>query len=204
VAAVQLVSGAAGERAGLVLDVERTQLRSPVFGIAGFKNAGKTTLVVELLQEFRARGLRVATIKHAHHAFDIDHPGKDSYLHREAGACEVLIASDRRVAHIQELDEGGEPPLSELLARLGPVDLVLVEGFKRGPHPKLEVRRGPGTEEMLALGDPTVCAIVSDEPQAGAPVPVLPRSDVAGIADFVLARIHGGSEYARMNSPPQG
>jgi molybdopterin-guanine dinucleotide biosynthesis protein MobB len=157
-----------------------------VFGIAGFKNAGKTTLVVDLVREFTARGLRVGTLKHAHHAFDIDHPGKDSYLHREAGAREVIVASARRFAHIRELDEGAEPPLDELLARLGLLDLVLVEGYKRGGHPKLEVRRAPQDEPLLALADPSVRAIVSDDPQPGAPVPVLPRGDVPAIADFIL------------------
>lgn len=163
---------------------------NPVFGVAGFKNAGKTTLVVDLVREFTARGLRVGTVKHAHHAFDIDHPGKDSYLHREAGAQEVIVASARRIAHIRELDHdadpGAGPPLDLLLARLGPLDLVLVEGYKRGGHPKLEVRRAPQDEPLLALTDPSVRLIVSDDPQPGAPVPVLPRSDVPAIADFIL------------------
>lgn len=159
---------------------------NPVFGIAGFKNAGKTTLVVELVREFTARGLRVGTIKHAHHAFDIDHPGKDSYLHREAGAREVIVASARRVAHIRELDDGAEPSLAELLVRLGPLDLVLVEGYKRGGHPKLEIRRAPQDEPLLALADPSIRAVVSDDPQPPLPVPVLPRSDVPAIADFIL------------------
>jgi molybdopterin-guanine dinucleotide biosynthesis protein MobB len=159
---------------------------NPVFGIAGFKNAGKTTLVVEIVRELTARGLRVGTVKHAHHAFDIDHPGKDSYLHREAGAREVIVASARRLAHIRELEDGAEPALDELLARLGPLDLVLVEGYKRGGHPKLEIRRGPQAEPLLALTDASVRAIVSDDPQPGAPVPVLPRGDVPAIADFVL------------------
>ena len=162
---------------------------NPVFGIAGFKNAGKTTLVVELVREFTARGLRVGTIKHAHHAFDIDHPGKDSYLHREAGAREVIVASARRVAHIRERDEAGEPALEELLARLGPLDLVLVEGYKHGSHPKLEIRRAPQDEPLLALDDESVRAIVSDDPQPGAPVPVLPRSDVPAIVEFILREL---------------
>jgi molybdopterin-guanine dinucleotide biosynthesis protein MobB len=157
-----------------------------VFGIAGFKNAGKTTLVADLLREFTVRGLRVATIKHAHHAFDIDHPGKDSFVHRAAGAREVIVASTQRWAHIKELDGGPEPALGELLAHLGDVDLVLVEGYKHGSHPRVEVRR-PGLDHpSLAGTDPNVLAIVADESVADAPVPVLNRGDVPAIADFVL------------------
>ena len=112
-----------------------------LFGIAGFKNAGKTTLIVELISEFRSRGLRVGTIKHAHHNFDIDHPGKDSFQHREAGAEEVIVASALRWAHIRELRKSSEPDLKELLSHMGDVDIVLVEGYKHGGHPKLELRR---------------------------------------------------------------
>jgi len=158
-----------------------------VFGIAGFKNAGKTTLVVELLRELRARGLRVGTVKHAHHDFDIDHPGKDSYLHREAGAEEVIVASGRRWAHIRELEGQEEPPLTELLAHMGDLDLVLVEGYKRGAHRKLELRRAGFEAPGLASEDPTVCAIVSDEAVEEATVPVLPRAGIRGIADLVVA-----------------
>jgi len=156
-----------------------------VFGIAGFKNAGKTTLVVELVREFRARGLRVGTIKHAHHEFDIDHPGKDSFLHREAGAEEVIVASRRRWAHIRELNIAREPTLADLLKRLGDLDIVLVEGYKHGDHPKLELRR-PGVAAPGLAGDGSgVVAIVSAAEIPDAPVPVLPREDIAGIADFV-------------------
>ena len=158
-----------------------------VFGIAGFKNSGKTTLVVELLHEFRRRGLRVATIKHAHHDFDIDQPGKDSFLHREAGACEVIIASARRWAHMRELGDGPEPELEALLARLGPVDLVLVEGYKHGRHPRLELRRAGLDHPLLAATDAGIRAIVADGPVEEAAVPVLARADIAGIADFILA-----------------
>jgi len=158
-----------------------------VFGIAGFKNAGKTTLVVELLQEFGRRGLRVATIKHAHHAFDIDHPGKDSFAHRAAGACEVVVASARRMAHIRELDGQREPRLEDLLAQLGPVDLVLVEGYKHGSHPKLELRRAGIAGAALAPADTSVQAIVADFDLPAANCVVLARSDVPAIADFVLA-----------------
>jgi molybdopterin-guanine dinucleotide biosynthesis protein B len=157
-----------------------------VFGIAGYKNAGKTTLVVELLQEFRLRGIRVGTIKHAHHEFDIDHPGKDSFLHREAGAEEVIVVSARRWAHICELESRDEPTLEELLPRFGDLDLVLVEGYKHGTHRKLELRRAGVDAPELASADASIRAIVSDQPLANALVPVLDRADVAVIADFIL------------------
>lgn len=157
-----------------------------VYGIAGYKNAGKTTLVVELVRELTKRGLRVATVKHAHHEFDIDHPGKDSYLHREAGACEVIVGSARRWAHIRELHDQPEPDLDELLAQLGDVDLVLVEGFKQGAHAKLEVRRAHSDAPLIAATHDSVKAIVSDGTVEDAPVPLLPRQDVVGIADFIL------------------
>ncbi len=162
-----------------------------IFGIAGFKNSGKTTLVVELLHELRGRGFRVATIKHAHHEFDIDHPGKDSYLHREAGAEEVIISSSRRWAHICELrdgspDDSSEPSLTDLLEKLGEVDIVLVEGYKYGTHPRLELRRAGQDHPGLAEADSAIVAIVSDAPEPGARVPLLDRANLTGIADFIL------------------
>ena len=168
-----------GERAGAMR----------IFGIAGFKNAGKTTLVVDLVRELTDRGLRVATVKHAHHDFDIDHPGKDSYLHRQAGATEVIVASARRWAHISELDDGPEPPLEELLTHIGEADLVLVEGYKHGDHPRLEVRRSGQTEPPLAESQTGIRAIVCDAAVSGTTVPVIPRSDVKRIADFVLSEV---------------
>ena len=131
-----------------------------IFGVAGFKNAGKTTLMVELIKELQSRGVRVATVKHAHHDFDIDHPGKDSHQHREAGAEEVIVASGRRWAHIRELGDATEPALEELLAHLGEVDLVLVEGYKHGAHPKIELRRAGNEQPELAADDPAIRAIV--------------------------------------------
>lgn len=158
-----------------------------IFGIAGFKNAGKTTLIVDLIQVLRARGIRVATVKHAHHEFDIDHPGKDSFQHREAGAEEVIIASDRRWAHIRELESGEEPGLQELLGHLSAVDLVLVEGYKHGDHPKLELRR-PGVDApKLAELDENIIAIVSDEELSDESVTVIDRAEIEAIADFVTA-----------------
>ena len=160
-----------------------------VFGIAGFKNAGKTSLVVELLRELTGRGLKLATVKHAHHEFDIDHPGKDSYQHREAGAAEVIVASSRRWAHIKELNDESEPELDELLEHIQGVDLVLVEGYKHGTHPKLEVRRVEQDAPFLAASQTEIHAIVCDGPVDDAPVPVLPRADVPGIADFILQQV---------------
>ena len=156
-----------------------------IFGIAGFKNAGKTTLIVELIGALRQRGLRIGTVKHAHHNFDIDHPGKDSYQHREAGAEEVIVASSRRWAHIRELDLVDEPPLTELLKQFGNLDIVLIEGYKHGAHPKLELRRAGNDAPELAGQDPSICAIVSDSVIADAPVRVLLRKDIVGIANFI-------------------
>jgi molybdopterin-guanine dinucleotide biosynthesis protein B len=163
-----------------------------VFGIAGFKNAGKTTLVVDLVRELSGRGFAVATVKHAHHDFDVDHPGKDSHRHREAGAREVLVASSRRFAHIRELRDEPEPALAELLRHLGPVDLVLVEGFKGGDHPKLEVRRQAQPGPPLLGQVPNVVAVATDDPSLELPVGVtrLPREDVPAIADFILAQVN--------------
>jgi molybdopterin-guanine dinucleotide biosynthesis protein B len=158
-----------------------------VFGIAGFKNAGKTTLVVELLRELKGRGLKLATVKHAHHEFDIDKPGKDSHKHREAGASEVIIGSAKRWAHMKELVDESEPTLGDLLQHIGAVDLVLVEGYKQGGHPKLEVRRADQEMPFLCTTQPDVRAIVCETPLADAPVPVLLRADVPAIADFILA-----------------
>ena len=165
-----------------------------VFGVAGFKNAGKTTLVVELVRECARRGLRVATVKHAHHAFDIDHPGKDSYQHRDAGAVQVIVSSSRRWAQIVELPQPGEPTLVELLARIDGVDLVLVEGYKAERHPRLELRRQGQQAPELAGSDPGVLAIVADYPIHDAPVPVIARDNLDAIADFVLE--HAASREA--------
>ncbi len=161
-----------------------------VFGVAGYKNAGKTTLVVDLVRDLTRRGLRVATVKHAHHDFDIDQPGKDSHQHRSAGACEVIVASSRRWAHIVELAERPEPSLDELLTHVATdVDLVLVEGFKHGDHPKLEIRRVGSDAPLIAAEHDSVRAIVSDGDVPDAPVPILDRGDVAAITDFILAQV---------------
>ncbi len=133
-----------------------------VIGLAGWSGAGKTTLIVKLIPVLRARGLTVSTLKHAHHAFDIDKPGKDSFLHREAGATEVLVASANRFALMHELRGAPEPRLAELLVRLGPVDLVLVEGFKRDAHAKIEIFRAANEKPFLYPDDPTIVALASD------------------------------------------
>ena len=160
-----------------------------IFGIAGYKNAGKTTLIVELIGELRSRGLRIATIKHAHHEFDIDHPGKDSHQHRTAGAEEVIISSGRRWAHIRELGDAPEPSLDELLQHMACPDIVLIEGYKHGGHPKLELRRTGQNMPELAATDSSVCLVVCDAPVSANltdAVPVIDRVDIKAIADAVL------------------
>lgn len=159
---------------------------SPVFGIIGWKNSGKTGLVERLVAEISARGLAVSTIKHAHHGFDLDQPGTDSHRHRAAGAREVLIGSGTRWALMHELRGAPEPGLDELLTRLGPADLVLVEGFKREAHPKLEAHRAETGKPLIAAEDSSVLAVASDVPLPGLDRPVLVLNDTAGIADFVL------------------
>lgn len=158
------------------------------FGLAGWSGAGKTTLMVKLLPELTARGVTVSTVKHAHHSFDIDQPGKDSFRHRAAGATEVLIGSARRWALIHELREAAEPSLEDLLARMSPVDLVLVEGFKREAHDKLEVHRVANGKPLLAPDDPRIVAVASDQPLDGVKLPRLDLDDVVAIADFILGQ----------------
>ncbi len=154
-----------------------------VFGITGWKNAGKTTLVERLVGEFVRRGWRVATVKHAHHAADIDRPQTDSFRHRTAGAIEVALVTGARYAIMREQQEA---TLAEVLARLAPADLVLVEGFKRDRHPKLEVR-GEGSEPMAAA-EHSIVAIAADVRPADGRLPWFRRDDIAGIADFIAAR----------------
>lgn len=157
-----------------------------VIGLAGWSGAGKTTLLVKLIPELNGRGLTVSTIKHAHHGFDIDRPGKDSFEHRAAGAREVLVSSARRWALVHELRGEAEPALPELLARLAPADLVIVEGFKANPHPKIEVHRAANGKPLLFPADPAIAAVAADGPLPGAPIPVLALDDVAAIADAIL------------------
>lgn len=158
------------------------------FGVVGWSGSGKTTLLIELLPELTGRGLRISTIKHTHHGFTIDRPGKDSHRHREAGAKEVVIASASRWAMIHELRGDPEPDMTALIARMTPVDLVLVEGFKSHPHDKLEVYRPSLGKPLLCREDPTVVAVASDEAVPDLPVPAFDLADVSGIAAFILKR----------------
>lgn len=156
------------------------------FGIAGWSGSGKTTLARTLIPELVSRGIRVSTIKHAHHNFDVDQPGKDSYEHRHAGATEVLVSSANRWALMHEHRGAPEPTLWELLEKLDPVDLVLVEGFKREGHDKLEVHRPSLGKPLLAPDDPHVVAIASDAALLDVRVPVLDLNDTPKLADFIL------------------
>jgi len=155
-----------------------------IFGVTGWKNAGKTTLTERLVAEFVRRGLRVATIKHAHHDIDIDRPGTDSWRHRAAGAGEVALVGGRRYAIMRETPE---PSISEVLTRLSPADLVLIEGYKREPHLKIEVRAS-GDAEPLASGDPAIVAVAADVQPTDGGLPWFRRDDIAAIADFIVVR----------------
>jgi molybdopterin-guanine dinucleotide biosynthesis adapter protein len=158
-----------------------------IIGLAGWSGSGKTTLVTRVIPLLVQRGLKVATVKHAHHEFDTDQPGKDSWLHRQAGASEVAIVSSRRWAIIHELGREPEPSLAEVLAKLSPVDLVIVEGFKRHSHPKLEVYRAAVGKPLLHPDDDCVVAIATDAPLPQAQVPVLMLDDIDGIANVLQA-----------------
>nr|WP_245294045.1 molybdopterin-guanine dinucleotide biosynthesis protein B [Methylobrevis pamukkalensis] len=168
-----------------------TPTGSPVIGVAGWKNSGKTTLVARLVAEIAGRGLRVATVKHAHHSFDIDHEGTDSWRHREAGASEVALVSSRRLAIQTELRGDPEPSLDAVLARLGPADVVIVEGYKGEAIPKIEIRRREAaSHDPLAPADPLVAAIVADHPvNDAAGLPVFAIDAVPAIADFILDHV---------------
>lgn len=171
-------------------------------GFSGFSGAGKTTLVEQLVVRLGRLGLRVSVVKHAHHAFDIDHEGKDSWRHRRAGAFEVVIASDRRLAKIREYPQPGAPTVHALIAELAPCDWVLVEGFKRAALPKVEVWR-PATGQALRYPDDphivAVCTDAADEVPASCPLPVLDLNDADAVAAFLLA---GGERYCYR--PPEG
>ncbi|MFZ2099917.1 MAG: molybdopterin-guanine dinucleotide biosynthesis protein B [Oricola sp.] len=162
--------------------------RRRIIGISGWKNSGKTRMTAALVAELTARGRVVSTVKHAHHAFDIDHEGTDSHAHRQAGAREVAIVSGRRWALMHELGpDEAEPPLDEILSRLGPCDLVIVEGFKREAHPKIEMRRIQAASRDRLAGDAAnIVAIVSDDPaDTDDSLPVFGHDAVAAIADFI-------------------
>ena len=160
-----------------------------VFGLAGWSGSGKTTLIVDLLPEIIARGITVSTLKHAHHKFDIDLPGKDSFEHRRAGATEVMISSANRWALMHELRGLDDPPLELLMNRMAPVDLLLVEGFKWEAHPKIEVHRPSVSKPLLQPDDPHIIAVASDEAIQHLTVPVLPLGDAVVITDFILEAV---------------
>ena len=157
-----------------------------IFGLAGWSGSGKTTVMVNLLPELIQRGFSVSTVKHAHHKFDIDRPGKDSYEHRRAGATEVMISSINRWALMHELSDNNDLPLTELMEHMSPVDLLIVEGFKWEPHPKIEIHRPSLGKPLLQPDDKNIVAVASDKQLHSLDVPVLPLSDILGIADFIV------------------
>lgn len=167
-----------------------TRRSPPIIGIAGWKKSGKTTLTVRLVEEFTRRGLRVATVKHAHHAFQIDDGETDSARHRRAGAGQVAVVSGRRWAMVTELDGVPEPNFEEIIARLDPCDLIVVEGYKTAPIPKIEARRTASlTKRPLAEEDPLVIAIAADHAVEGNGLPVYSLDDIGPIADLIESRI---------------
>ena len=157
-----------------------------IYGVTGWKNTGKTGLMERLVAEMVARGLSVSTVKHAHHDTEIDHPGRDSYRHRAAGAREVVLSSPRRWAVMHELRDQPEPILADLLTRLSPVDLVLIEGYKRADHPKVEAYRAVTGRDLLARDNPTIRAVASDVALEELAQPVFQLDDTRAIADFIL------------------
>lgn len=158
-----------------------------IYGVIGWKNAGKTSLMERLVAEITARGFSVSTVKHVHHDVDLDQPGKDSFRHRAAGAREVVLASAHRFALMRE-HRGPEPDLAEVLARMAPVDLILVEGYKRDAHAKIEVFRAEAGHDLIQPGDPLIRAVATDL-SLTLPVPSLDLNNTAQIADFILAEV---------------
>jgi molybdopterin-guanine dinucleotide biosynthesis protein B len=158
-----------------------------VFGLAGWSGSGKTTLMMRLIPALLQSGITVSTLKHAHHEFDVDQAGKDSWRHRQAGAQEVMISSERRWALMHELRGAAEPTMAEVLRRMSPVDLVLIEGYKRDAHPKLEIYRESVGKPLLALEDDSIVAIASDAPVPGVTRPRFALEDTAAIASFIIA-----------------
>ncbi len=161
-----------------------------VYGIVGWKNSGKTTLMSQVIGEIAARGFIVSAVKHTHHAVDLDRPGKDTYRHREAGAAQVALASSARWAVMTELRETPEPSLDELIGKLDPVDIVLVEGFKKHGHAKVEAHRDATGKSLLAREDATITAVATADPAskvvAGLSIPLLSLNDPAAVADYIL------------------
>ena len=158
-----------------------------LFGVVGWKNSGKTTLVAGLVTELKSRGFTVSTMKHAHHAFDLDQPGRDSYKHREAGAQEVLISSGKRWALMHELQGEDEPALDDFLAKMSPVDIVIIEGFKSAAHAKIECHRATTELPLVSAKNKTIVAIASDVDVDAGGLQALDLNDVNAITDFVMA-----------------
>jgi len=159
-----------------------------IIGLAGWSGSGKTTLITKLIPRLIARGLRVSTLKHAHHGFDLDQPGKDSFMHRVAGATEVVVSSSKRWAILHELRDEPEWDLGALVGKMSPVDLVLVEGFKRDSFPKLEIYRAANGKPLIQPEDPYVVAIATDTALPEAKVPLVDLNDIEAITDLLTKR----------------
>jgi molybdopterin-guanine dinucleotide biosynthesis adapter protein len=171
-----------------------------VIGLAGWSGAGKTTLLTRLIPHFIAQGLRVSVIKHAHHEFDVDIPGKDSWVHRQSGAAEVLVSSTRRWALMHELRGANEPKLPELLAKMSPADLVLIEGFKREPHRKIEVHRAANGKPALFPDDPGIVGIASDT-KLETTLPMAHLDDIEAVAAMIHASAVDIEDVLSLRSP---
>jgi len=168
-----------------------------IIGLAGWSGSGKTTLITKLIPCLLARGLRVSTLKHAHHGFDLDKPGKDSFVHRVAGATEVIISSAKRWAILHELREEPEWDMADLVAKMSPVDLVLVEGFKRDAFPKLEIHRAENGKPLLYSDDPHIVAVACDSALPNAKIPLVDLNDIEKIADLLLKHAVAIGEVTR-------
>jgi molybdopterin-guanine dinucleotide biosynthesis protein B len=169
-----------------------------IIGLAGWSGSGKTTLITKLIPRLIARGVAVSTLKHAHHGFDLDQPGKDSFFHRAAGATEVIISSAKRFAILHELREEPEWDLADLVAKMSPVDLVLVEGYKRDAFPKLEIHRAANGKPLIHPEDEHIVAIASDVALPAAKVPVIDLNDIEAIADMLLKHAVAVGQAAMM------
>jgi molybdopterin-guanine dinucleotide biosynthesis protein B len=166
-------------------------MRPPVFGIAGWKNSGKTTMTARLVTELTGRGYAIAAIKHAHESFDIDHPGRDSYRLREAGARRVVLSSPKRWALMHELGDSPEMSFKDVLSKAGTCDLILVEGFKREPFPKIELRREGSASRQPLTGVPEIVAVASDRPDDETEsIPIFHLDDIRGISDFITRHLN--------------
>lgn len=160
-----------------------------IYGVTGWKNAGKTGMMERLVAEISQRGFTISTLKHAHHDTDVDQPGRDSYRHRAAGAQQVMLSSPNRWALMTELRDQPEPSLADLLPLMTPVDLILVEGFKREPHPKIEAHRWETGRPLLVDSNPTIRAVASNTVPQNLRVPSFDLDDIPAIADFILAEV---------------